>query len=108
MSREEDGIKALLEERGATHGHFPEVAGVAQHLKQAMRAAAPLHRPYGKRNVWEALPPIIREALEMMAAKMARIVCGNERHDDHWRDIQGYAQLVLDWLERERRQNGRT
>ena len=43
---------------------------------------------------WAKLDPDQREALEMIAHKMARILNGDQDHLDSWHDIQGYARLV--------------
>ena len=94
-------LKELLSEREYTHGDFKVVAGIAQGIKKAMRDDGP-SRVLGYETNWDATLPIMREALDAIAVKMARIIAGNGWHKDHWRDIQGYAQLVLDWIERER------
>lgn len=39
-----------------------------------------------------------KEALEMIASKIARILNGNTNNEDSWRDIAGYATLVADRL----------
>jgi hypothetical protein len=44
------------------------------------------------------LMPDQREALEMIAHKIARIVNGDPNYADSWLDIAGYAQLVADRL----------
>ena len=88
-----DDLRGLLAERAETHGDFCATALIAQDLKEAMRSQ--------KGACLATKPGVVAEALEAIAMKMARIVAGNERTEDHWRDIQGYAQLVLDWIERE-------
>lgn len=88
-------INKLLEERGKTHGDFKDVAYAAQSIKRA------LHSPDG----WESLRYNQREAIDMIASKLARIVCGNPDEHDHWRDIIGYATLVLNSF-KGRKQNG--
>jgi hypothetical protein len=40
-----------------------------------------------------------REALDMIAHKIARILNGNPDVHDHWHDIVGYASLVAENLE---------
>jgi hypothetical protein len=35
-----------------------------------------------------------REALEMIAHKISRILAGDPHFADHWTDISGYARLV--------------
>ena len=75
----------LLNEREKTHGSFDEVARVAQRLKD---------------EVWSAsIPNVHQEALDMICTKMARIVCGDHNEIDHFRDIAGYATLVIRHLE---------
>ena len=44
---------------------------------------------------------VINEAFEMIAHKLARIINGSSRYIDNWRDIAGYAQLVVEYLENE-------
>ena len=78
----------ILDEREKTHGDFYCVAGTAQELKDVMRR--------GKN--WKTLDDTQREALEMIASKIGRIMSGNPHEADHWRDIAGYATLVEQWL----------
>jgi hypothetical protein len=72
----------LLAARQTTHGDFAETAAVAQTLKAAMRDRA------------ASLPRAQREALDMIATKLARILCGDANHADHWLDLAGYARLA--------------
>lgn len=74
----------LLDERQKTHGDFYDVAATAQELKDAMRR--------GKN--WKLLDDTEREALQMIASKIGRILAGNPHEPDHWRDIAGYATLI--------------
>ena len=37
-----------------------------------------------------------REALQMIASKLARIASGDANHQDSWIDIAGYAKLAAD------------
>ena len=43
---------------------------------------------------WLQLQPIHREALEMIAHKVGRILNGQPDFFDSWHDIAGYATLV--------------
>lgn len=84
-------INETLNERGARYGTFTGHAEIAQQLKAVMR-------------VYEAkrgcdLDPDQREALEMIAHKIARILNGDPNYADSWVDIAGYAKLVADRLE---------
>lgn len=78
----------ILDERQKTHGDFDLTAMIAQELKDALRR--------GKN--WKTLDDTEREALEMIASKIGRILSGNPHEVDHWRDIAGYAQLIERWL----------
>lgn len=75
----------LIQERERTHGPFCDTAAIAQELKAIMHACP----------AWNglALDPAQREALDMIASKMARILSGNCNEPDHWQDIAGYAAL---------------
>lgn len=76
---------ALLAERERTHGDFGRGARFVENLIEAMRGE----------GAFDALPPAIRHALRMDAVKTARILAGDWRHEDHWRDKQGYAEAAL-------------
>lgn len=78
----------MLDARAKTHGDYYSTAGAAQELKDAMRR--------GKN--WKALDDTQREALEMIATKISRILSGDPHEVDHWRDVAGYAALVERWL----------
>ena len=95
---EEKGTKALLAERRRTHGDFLHTAGCAQSLKRSLRLCSSHTRTLGYDSHWDSLPPAVREALEMIAVKQARIISGDWREQDHWRDIAGYAEAVLELL----------
>lgn len=50
---------------------------------------------------WESLSSDKKEALEMIAHKIARILNGDPNYADSWHDIVGYAKLVEDSLQPE-------
>lgn len=77
-------IGKILDERQKTHGNFKTHAQTAQNLKATMRAT----------KKWNELEWEQKEALEMIAHKIARILSGNADFQDHWTDISGYATLV--------------
>lgn len=79
-------IRETLAERGVLHGDFTDHANVTQKLKDIIRGG----RNYGKCDLHE------REALDMIAHKIGRIVSGNPHVHDHWHDIAGYATLSAD------------
>jgi hypothetical protein len=83
-------IETTLQERGERYGEFSQHAEISQYLKHVM-----VHT-----RSWEKLAPYQREALEMIQHKVARILNGDPTYDDSWRDISGYATLVVQELTR--------
>jgi len=81
-------IQATLAERGTRYGTFVRHAEVTQAIKSAMMTG---------RN-WASLAPDQREALEMVAHKVGRILNGDPDYHDSWHDIIGYTKLVADRL----------
>ena len=81
-------IDATLAERGSRYGSFTGHAAVTQRIKHALAAS----------DKWHTLEPDQKEALEMIAHKMGRIVNGDPNYRDSWHDIVGYAKLVADRL----------
>ena len=81
-------IEHTLAERGTRYGEFTGVARIAQAIKAAM-ADSPN---------WSSLAPDQREALEMVANKLGRILNGDADHHDGWLDMVGYLKLVADRL----------
>lgn len=87
-----DNINEILEQRAKTHGDFKDHAYLSQILKNTFYSK----RPNCDR---EELPYTQKEALAMIFHKIARIGAGNPNEIDHWRDIAGYALLVVRELE---------
>ena len=81
-------IEATLTERGNRYGVFAEHARISQAIKVAM-----IDSPN-----WALLAPDQKEALEIIAHKVARILNGDPNYADSWHDIVGYAKLVDDRL----------
>lgn len=77
-------IDTTLSERGQRYGDFDEHARVTQAIKEAMATGAN----------WLSLDPDQREALEMTAHKIGRILNGDPDYVDSWHDIIGYIRLV--------------
>lgn len=81
-------IEETLAERGGRYGDFSIHAEIAQNLQDDMRSA----------KGWDQLSPAQKQALTVIADKIARILSGDPNYDDNWHDIQGYAKLVEDRL----------
>lgn len=79
-------LEQTLEDRGEKYGDFSHMGAVAQNLKLSMRSGA----------MWKSLESYEQEALELIATKIARIVCGEPGQADSWHDIGGYARLAED------------
>ena len=79
-------LKDTLAERGSRYGDFTEHADIAQDLQDCMRI----------RDGWPALSPVQKQALTVIADKIARILSGDPNYTDNWHDIQGYAKLAED------------
>jgi hypothetical protein len=80
-------IEKTLAQRGERYGKFSSHAEISQGIKEAMGAPG-----------WGKLSFSQREALEMIAHKIGRIINGDPLYVDNFRDIIGYAQLVVDEL----------
>ena len=79
----------LLTERQKTHGSFEHNARLSQVLKSVIQG-----RYDGMEHSYKDLCPVHREALDMIALKLSRILSGQANFKDHWDDIAGYAKLA--------------
>ena len=59
-----------------------------QELKDVMREV----------DGWHNLTPSQRESLDMIQHKIGRILNGDPTYDDSWKDIAGYATLIVNEL----------
>lgn len=78
-------VEETLAERGARYGDFTDHAELAQSLKCVMLVPG-----------WAKLTAVKKQALEVIADKIARILTGDPEYRDNWHDIQGYAKLAED------------
>lgn len=77
-------VVETLNGRESKYGDFGELAKAIQAYKSAIR-----HAPS-----WPKMTAVQREAAEMIALKLCRIVYGDPLHFDSWHDIAGYATLA--------------
>lgn len=82
-------IDDTLQERGTRYGRFETHADITQALKSVM-AVTPK---------WAHLSNDQKEALEMVAHKIGRILNGDPDYADSWVDIAGYSTLVANRLD---------
>ena len=83
-------IHEVLEQRGNRYGEYSDVSDAAQQFKDIVRG----------RVAWKHMEPYMQESLDMICNKLSRIINGDPYYDDSWRDIAGYAQLVVNELEK--------
>lgn len=79
-----DDLTLTLQDRGKEYGDYTHMAQVAQSIKMAMRIGAHFHH----------MGFAQQESLDLIATKIARLVCGNPMNPDSWLDIEGYAKLA--------------
>lgn len=83
-----NGTEALITERGSRYGKFKDGADIMQSLKDTMRDV----------DGWNNLTASQKEALDMIQHKIGRILNGDPTYDDSWKDIAGYATLIVNEL----------
>ena len=85
---EDKKLATVLSERGSRYGTLMSNATISQGLKEIIHSS----------SNWEAMPPDMREALDMIVHKISRIVEGAFNYDDSWIDISGYSTLIVERL----------
>ena len=78
-------IDKILAERGNRYGAFPDHAAISQGIKRVMMAAPK----------WALLSDSQKEALELIAHKIGRMLNGDVTYVDNGVDISGYATLMV-------------
>lgn len=81
-------ISDILTQRGNRYGSFDGHAAITQGIKDVYILAPK----------WNLLEDDMKEALDMVAHKIGRILNGDPNYLDSWDDIQGYTKLVSDRL----------
>jgi hypothetical protein len=81
-------VRDTLDQRGQHYGRFADVAEISQSIKDI----------YFSGGSYSKMDSDQREALDMIANKLARLLNGNPHHYDSWHDIAGYAELVAQRL----------
>lgn len=78
-----ESLAYTLAQRQAIYGSFEGHAEITQKLKDFMYTTPK----------YDGLAYAHKEALEMIAHKIGRILNGDPNYQDSWHDIQGYAKL---------------
>lgn len=79
-------LEKVLQERGNQNGDYGLMTETIQQLKSIVTDTG----AYGR------MTPYQRESMDMILHKVGRIATGDVMHEDHWRDIAGYATLSAD------------
>lgn len=77
-------VEQTLKQRGNVHGDYNVQSTTHDQLLHVMM----------KQPSFLNLKPQHRQALNIIAMKMSRILSGDAEHTDHWHDIAGYATLA--------------
>lgn len=85
-----NNIIETLAERHGQYGHYTYVSKTSQLLKRTIRESPN----------YQTMPAYMNESLDMICNKLARILSGNYYLRDSWLDIEGYAKLVTDELDK--------
>lgn len=80
----DDAVSAILAVRSNTHGDFSDNARIAQSTKELWRSTPN----------WVKLSAHQREALDLIALKVSRILSGDFNCEEHWHDLAGYSTLI--------------
>ena len=78
-----------LAQRSTRYGEFHNHASLSQHFKGMFNTHVRNHGQPEKFN------DTISEAVDMIFHKLARVANGDPTYDDNFRDIAGYAELVV-------------
>ena len=85
-------IDKILNERQEQYGDFYNRSKISQDFKSLIHHG----------ESYRLLKADQKEALEMIATKIGRIVNGDPDYLDSWIDIQGYCQLVIDRVRKDK------
>lgn len=83
-----DSAKSLSDDRGKVYGSFTAVAKTSQHLKNMLRSSR--------------MSAAQKESIDNICTKLARLVQGDPNDLDGWRDIAGYANLIVEQLAKDK------
>lgn len=97
-------IRDTLKQRGTRYGTLAANGSISQHFKLVARQGLFDHSKDGvlvTSTSWDNMSDDQRQDLDVIFDKISRILTGDPHYDDNWRDIAGYATLVLDNLTKE-------
>ena len=85
-------VSEILKQRENIYGDFTRQAQICQGIKRVLQDRTLGH--------YQHLLDFKKQALDDIANKLSRIVTGDPNYADNWLDIQGYAKLVSDRLDK--------
>lgn len=88
-------IKDILLNRQVTHGEFRENANLTIEMEFIATQS----------TNWKHLSDAQTVALRMIFQKISRALSGDHTEIDHWKDIAGYAELIVKELEKTKNEN---
>lgn len=80
-------VDSTLAQRGTRYGKFSDNSMVYMRVMQIVHASPAFQE--GR------LSPAAYHALGNIATKLSRLLTGDPNYDDNWRDIAGYATLMV-------------
>ena len=83
-------IETTIKERDSNYGSYSDMCRIIQNIKSVMKDTPN----------WSSLSDDKKESLETIATKIGRILNGDPEHYDSWHDIEGYAKLIEQTLEK--------
>lgn len=84
-----DQLPSVLQQRFSTHGRFSDNARLTEQIMDVLRSSPN----------WDSCDPCVKVATFMIIHKLARALSGSVLFDDHWKDIAGYATLIVDSIQ---------
>lgn len=89
-------LERTLEERRKKYGCYSDICNTAQSFKYT--ADNIIHTRIARD--YTSYPSYMREGLDMIFHKLARILHGDPAYKDNWTDIIGYSKLVVEEIEK--------
>lgn len=83
-------IDDTLNERHARYGYYADVCETTYAIRDVVK------EHIASRATVLAVDQLY--SIEMICVKLARMINGDPNYEDNWRDIAGYAQLIVDRL----------
>lgn len=92
-------ISDIIEARDTKYGDFADQSVISQEIQNAIVKGFMMR---GDGMNLNDIPPYMLEVLTMLSTKISRVVNGDPFYEDNWVDIAGYAQLVVNQLNKEK------